>query len=339
MPPAPEFGRRLREERLTEILRKLYPDKACRTAHDVHHAREFHIKLDRVAHSSNYDHDPVRQIISIEKARYDRIQAVGDDDLLEHAPEDPHAGEGHVLSCSFEEFLPACELGDRISVAGDRAFHGLGEETDQQSDPEEIVLGRDPLPVDFENVAHRFQCVKGKTDRYRKRRRRDHVLFSPPGKASGDGEEEACVFQVKQDSEKKDEREEHEGPVKGLLPSHPGKLRCDLSRFLCFSEQDFVVVRNAASDLPDPQPHQVDKRRGRQQVCDQMSAAEPEVGPGSACQGILLCLPRADRIKKYRYRQKDQQIGKFVISHFFRLRLSCLTTEFSYVCCASACHV
>ena len=96
MPSAPEFGRILRTERLSEVFRKANTKQFSTSYNDVHTAGEFHIKLNHVTNHCCKNHRTMIVCIMVKYLIYHQCHTVSYHHLFKESPEDSYITIDHI---------------------------------------------------------------------------------------------------------------------------------------------------------------------------------------------------------------------------------------------------
>ena len=164
MPAVPEIGDRGGKEGLSEVLVERDAEHLGDADDDVDAAREVRVELGSV------EQDPHEAVAGhLEEIVENRIHIergiVGDDDLLEKAPDnavETALDPGHVKAVLRVELLA------EAAHPADRTLHDLGEEGEKEREPEGVPLRLDALPVDIQEIAGRLEGVEGDPEREEK---------------------------------------------------------------------------------------------------------------------------------------------------------------------------
>ena len=214
MPAVPVLGERAREVRPAEVFAHGDAEHLRHAARNVDAAGEVGIQLQRV-HERGQQHVGagvvgVRPGDGVDHAH----GAVGDDELLEKAPQDQLRAVADVVKVIFVRVI---ELVRQLVVHADRALNDLREEGHEQRELADVALGGDLLAIDVQHIAHGLERVKRDAQRQQQPdvAERDRQPHGREERLHGLGKE-VIVFQHGKDAEVEHQDADHECLAAGL---------------------------------------------------------------------------------------------------------------------------
>ena len=150
-------------------------------------------------------------LLAVDQGQNGYHQPVGDDHLLEIAPQNPHEALGYIPALKAVGFVQG--LG-QVAVAADGALDHLGEEGDEEGQLEDVILGLLLATVYIDDVAHGLEGVEGDAHGH------DHVHQSQLTFAGEEiiniGNDEIGILRHGQDAQIQNQAPQQDVPAQGL---------------------------------------------------------------------------------------------------------------------------
>ena len=163
MPAPPIVGQGCGEQRTAEILHHVDAEQARHAARDVDAAGKVTIQLDAVEENSSCDHSAAVGAVFGDDIVYQNRGAVGNDELLEIAPERKLEA---CLNVRPAETVLCRQLRGQLAIAADRPLHHLREKRDKKCVFQHIFLAFLLVSVNIDDVTHRLENEKRQPERH-----------------------------------------------------------------------------------------------------------------------------------------------------------------------------